>query len=256
MKMKWWIVVPPLAIAAMLVTGTTGCVSEPPQSLPHAQIGTPTNSAQSSAPADPSPKPAADPSPNGSLVIKPSTPTSSSKDSQAKKTKTAEVSQTAQKPPKTWPKESRKSDSREKASTKGFVEKTEKMTSPNFGKIIKSPENTIPKPPDYSDVAKGVAMGELEAQFAEYANNNWKQSGEVLVVGEPKVEDLVIDGVTTHRVYLCLDSSSLEVTESDGFVVTPKSAPGTRTALNIYDLQEQSGQLVVANHLFPEDPNC
>lgn len=168
----------------------------------------------------------------------------------------ARVIATDVKPPKTWPQKSRKSDAAEQAVTNGFIGKSESMTSPNFGKKLLSPETVVASPPDYTGVAKGAALGELEAQYMEYAASNWKQTGEILIVGEPKVEDLTIDDVVTHRVYLCIDSSGIQVTESDGFVVTPTAKPGTRTALNIYDLQEHEGQLLVVNHIFPEDPNC
>lgn len=254
MKMNWWNMVPPLAIASLLVLGVTGCVPQPPPSL--AQSETLPSPALPTPLEVSAPSPNAKPSPNTALTAQKSAPKSSSDPSLLAQAKPTKSTENPQKTPKTWPKKSRKSDAKEKSVTKGFVAKTEKMTSPNFDKGVGSPEITIPKPPDYSDVAKGVARGELEAQYAEYANNNWKQTGEVLVVGEPKVEDLFVNGIQTHRVYLCLDSSSLEVTESDGFVVTPKATPGTRTALNIYDLQDQNGQLVVANHFFPEDPNC
>lgn len=243
---------PRVLAGVLLLACLTGCVSQTPgptasdpaADLPAAGSAAPgsqrpvESSAQAAAPAEtmaPSAKPseAAEPSASPSQI--------SAKENKA---------------PKTWPKTSRASEASENAATDGFIGKTEQMTSPNFEKKLLDPQTAFPSPPDYSGIAIGAALGELEAQFTEYARNNWKQTGEVSIVGEPKVEDLLIDDVLTHRVYLCLDSSSIEVTEPDGFVVTAAEKSGTRTALNIYDLQEHEGQLLVADHLFPEDPNC
>lgn len=255
--MKWKQAIPLLAIAAVAVGGASGCVPQP--ASPAAGEAVSAQAASALSPklsADPA-RNAAVPSPSGAAASEPAAKTKNTE--AAKKASVhplAKPPASEAKAPKSWPKESRRGSASEKSAAGDFVEKAQQMTSPRFNRKTESPENTLPAPPDYRGVAAGVALGELQAQFLEYANNNWKQTGGVVVRGEPKVEDLKVDGVATHRVYLCLDSSAMQVTEQDGFVVTPKVAPGTRTALNVYDLQEREGQLVVVNHLFPEDPNC
>ncbi|MDQ0092661.1 hypothetical protein [Paeniglutamicibacter psychrophenolicus] len=257
MNKKWKGPLPLLVVAAVALAGSSGCVPQPgPGSLADgptvsATGGSPAPPAVSVAPSQKSAQPAAAQSPAPAAKTKATKPSATHPADPP-----AKPLANPGKPPKTWPKDSRASSEKEKSATDHFVAKTEQMTSPDFGKKDKEPNKALPKPPDYRSVATGAALGELQAQFTEYANNNWKQTGAVVVRGEPKVQDLTVDGVATHRVFVCLDSSALQVIEQDGFVVTPKAKPGTRTALNIYDLQEHDGQLVVVNHLFPEDPNC
>lgn len=242
-----------VVLAVSLMAGLSGCISEPPSSAepgtaPHPAGVEPSESAgelsakSTGRPLEPS--------------ARESGSSSKEEHSRSEQTTPSKISAETARQPKTWPEKSRKTDVDEDEAAEGFIAKTERMTSPNFGKKESNQEATLPSPPDYSGVAKGAALGELEAQFTEYANNNWQQTGETSIVGEPRVEDLIIDDVLTHRVYLCLDSSSIQITEPDGFIVTPKAEPGTRTALNIYDVQEHDGQLLVVDHLFPEDPDC
>lgn len=245
-----------VCVVTLLVAGLTGCVAQSP------------TSSATQATADPATAASASPNAKAPVASTGEAEGSSERSGQAAASdagaassasaslKPSKVSGKDHKPPKTWPKKSRKTEFKENAVTDGFIQKTAQMTSPNFGKKMLSEEAPIPTPPDYTGIAMGAALGELEAQFTEYVTNNWQQSGEISIVGEPKVEDLMIDDVLTHRVYMCLDSSDIQVTESDGFVVTAKTKPGTRTAVNIYDLQEHDGELLVVDHLFPEDPNC
>lgn len=262
-----------LAIAGITVAMSTGCVSQAVPSSSAAPTAEATTVPQASSAPVLITKPA--------KVARPSTKNSKSETKSATKPvapktggagqKTADPTVAAAKAtpspqpkastkenqtPKTWPKKSRSGKAVEKKATNAFVAETQQMSAPEATKKTELPNAPLPEPPDYKGIATGAALGELQAQFLEYANNNWQQTGEVIAVGEPKVEDLIVDGIATHRVFICLDSSSLQVSEPDGFVVTPKVPAGTRTALNIYDLREVDGQLVVVNHQFPEDPNC
>lgn len=109
--------------------------------------------------------------------------------------------------------------------------------------------------PDFSAIATGSALGELTAQFEEFQDNNWtlKGSPELAVKG---IEDLAVDGAALRRVSICVDSSAVELKDQDGLVLVAAAAPGTRTALNFYDLQEQNGTWLVVSHSFPDDPTC
>lgn len=257
MNMKWKQAVPLLAIAAIAAGGAAGCVPQPASFAAGEVVSAQASSVPSSElSADPARKSEVSSLSASSPSEQTANPTNTGTAKKAPMRPVAKPPASETKTPKSWPKESRRGSEKEKSATGDFVEKTQQMTSPGFSRKAESPDKPLPASPDYRGVAAGVALGELEAQFMEYANNNWKQTGGVVVLGEPKVEDLTVGGVETHRVYVCLDSSAMQVTEQDGFVVTPKVAAATRTALNVYDLQEREGQLVVVNHLFPEDPNC
>lgn len=206
----------------------------------------------STAPAESSPATAQDkdaeasekagtPSPSTPAAKKPS----SDKSAKDKKKGSAAV-------PDTWPapEKARAIAPAERSAVIEFVEHGTGISAKG-----EKPEKT-PEPPDYSGIAFGAAKGELEASFTEYLANGWTQTGEVQVVGEPKVEEIDQDGTLTQRVYICIDSSAIKVVEPDGHVVTPEAKPGTRTALNVYELQERDGKWLVVDHLFPNDPAC
>lgn len=116
-------------------------------------------------------------------------------------------------------------------------------------------EAAVPQAPDYSAIATGSALGELTAQFEEFQDNKWTLRGipELTVRG---VESLEVAGAAVRRVSICVDSSALELKDQDGRILVPAAGPGTRTALNYYDLQEQDGSWLVVSHSFPDNPNC
>jgi hypothetical protein len=109
--------------------------------------------------------------------------------------------------------------------------------------------------PDFSAIATGSALGELAAQFEEFQDNNWTLKGtpELQVKG---IENVEAGGVALRRVSICVDSSAVELKDQDGQILVAAAAPGTRTALNFYDLQEQNGTWLVVSHSFPDDPTC
>jgi hypothetical protein len=111
--------------------------------------------------------------------------------------------------------------------------------------------------PDFTGVARGAALGELQARFQEFQHNDWVVSGSVKATGTEKVVNVfLLDGVPTHRFSTCLDSSSVEIRDTSGAVVLAAAAPGTRTATNIYDIQQQAGKWVVVGHSFPNSAAC
>lgn len=113
-----------------------------------------------------------------------------------------------------------------------------------------------PAMPDFSGVARGAALGELHARFHEFQSNGWVVSGTAKVVGRDKVEAILVDGVPTHRVSSCVDSSGVVIRDISGVVILAASPAGTRTAINIYDIQQHNGKWLVVSHSFPDAAAC
>jgi hypothetical protein len=116
--------------------------------------------------------------------------------------------------------------------------------------------DALPPMPDFTGVAAGVALGELQARFDEFANNEWVQTGSIQVAGTERVEVVSIGGVPTHRFSTCVDSSGIEIRDSAGAVVLAAVPAGTRKAINTYDIQQQKGTWVVVGHSFPDSAAC
>lgn len=113
-----------------------------------------------------------------------------------------------------------------------------------------------PPMPDFTGAAFGAALGELQARFDEFAQNEWVQTGSISVTGTERVEVIRVAGVPTHRFSTCVDSSAIEIRDSAGVVVLAAAPAGTRKALNIYDIQQQKGTWVVVGHSFPDSAAC
>ena len=128
-----------------------------------------------------------------------------------------------------------------------------KVSAPVTPPGVEKPE---PVMPDFAAVARGSALGELQARFHEFQHNEWVQTGSVKVTGTGKVEVLLVDQVPTHRFSSCLDSSGVEIRDTAGAVVLPAAPPGTRTAINIFDIQQHDGKWVVVAHSFPDVAAC
>ena len=108
--------------------------------------------------------------------------------------------------------------------------------------------------PDLSQVATGAVLGELEATRAEFDTMGWTQVGTPVIaalrVVTPPTEAAPGDTV----VEACLDNSDVRIVDSAGNDVR---TPGTPTrSLNIYTLRWAEGRWLVAEHTFPNDPNC
>lgn len=115
---------------------------------------------------------------------------------------------------------------------------------------------TAPVAPDFSAVARGAALGELEAQNQEFSSNGWLQTGTVTVVGTPTVSTRNIDGKDLIVVTACLDSSAVNIIDDTGATVLAAEKAGTRKNLNTYEVQESDGTWLVVDHTFPDDPRC
>jgi hypothetical protein len=116
--------------------------------------------------------------------------------------------------------------------------------------------DTLPAMPNFTDVALGAALGELQARFDEFAHNEWMQTGSAVVTGKERVEVVRIGGVPTHRFSICIDSSAIEIRDTSGATVLAAVPPGTRTASNIYDIQQHNGKWLVVGHSFPDAAAC
>jgi hypothetical protein len=113
-----------------------------------------------------------------------------------------------------------------------------------------------PAKPQFTDVAIGAALGELQGRYDEYQHYGWAQTGSANLTGTERVEVVRIDGVPTHRFAICVDSSGVEVRDASGAVVLAAAPPGTRTATNIYDIQQHRGTWLVSGHSFPDAAAC
>lgn len=139
-----------------------------------------------------------------------------------------------------------------KQAVLGFIDTAASMQP---APVTTEDEDTV-SAPDYSGIAAGSALGELIAQFDEIQDNNWTQKGAARLAAVQGTDELTLDGKATRRVAICIDSSAVELMDQDGQVVLAAVAPGTRTALNYYDLQELDGSWRVVSHSFPDDPTC
>lgn len=135
--------------------------------------------------------------------------------------------------------------------TKGSQISTDKIAAPVPG---------TPRPPapdvDFTAVAHGSALGELEAKNQEFAFNGWQQSGTVQVVGTASTTTSIKDGAEQVSVTVCIDSSTVSVVDNTGATVLAADKPGTRKNLNTYIAQEVSGVWLVVEHTFPGDTSC
>ena len=113
-----------------------------------------------------------------------------------------------------------------------------------------------PAMPDFTGAAAGAALGELQGRFDEFAQNEWVQTGSVKVTGSERVEVVKIGGVPTQRFSTCIDSSAIEIRDAAGVLVLAPAPAGTRTAMNVYDIQQQKGTWVVVAHSFPNSAAC
>ncbi|MDR6414902.1 hypothetical protein [Pseudarthrobacter sulfonivorans] len=113
-----------------------------------------------------------------------------------------------------------------------------------------------PAKPNFTDVAIGAALGELQGRYDEYQHYGWVQTGSATLTGTERVEVVRVNGIPTHRFAICVDSSGVEVRDTSGAVVLAAARPGTRTANNIYDIQQHKGKWVVVGHSFPDVAAC
>jgi len=101
-------------------------------------------------------------------------------------------------------------------------------------------------------VAVDNAAEEYVASAAEYAQNGWHYEGTSTVVGSPKVAEGTYQGKRARFVEVCLDSSQVKTKDSAG----RELQNGGKRALNIYTLVESDGTWKIAQHDFPNNPDC
>lgn len=101
-------------------------------------------------------------------------------------------------------------------------------------------------------VAVDNAAEEYVASAAEYAQNGWHYEGTSTVVGSPKVAEGTYQGKRARFVEVCLDSSQVKTKDSAG----RELQSGGKRTLNIYTLVESDGTWKIAQHDFPNNPDC
>lgn len=143
-----------------------------------------------------------------------------------------------------------------KTAVAGFITKNGQISTEKIAAPVPGVSTAPPAAIDFSAVAYGSALGELEAQHQEFASNGWQQSGTVHAVGTAATASTVKDGTEQVSVTVCLDSSSVSVVDNTGATVLAAEKAGTRKNLNTYVVQEVSGAWLVVEHTFPGDSGC
>ena len=119
-----------------------------------------------------------------------------------------------------------------------------------------APGEPDPAKPTFTDVAIGAALGELQNRYDEYQHYGWVQTGSATLTGTERVEVIRVDGIPTHKFAICVDSSAVEIRDASGAVILAAAPTGTRTATNIYDIQQHKGTWLVSGHSFPDAAAC
>ncbi len=121
-------------------------------------------------------------------------------------------------------------------------------TSTSFGQLSEETQKKI------DEVATGSAADEFKSSALEYGINGWTQEGTSTVVGKPKLTDTTFNHQPAKLLEVCLDSSNVKVKDQAGNVLTDTQGP--RRSLNIFTLVNADGQWKIANHEFPNNPDC
>lgn len=121
-------------------------------------------------------------------------------------------------------------------------------TSTGFGQLSEKTENKI------NEVATGNAADEFKSSALEYGINGWSQEGTSTAVGEPKLTDTEFNGQPAKLLEVCLDSSNVKVKDQAGNILNDTG--DSRRSLNIFTLVNVDGQWKIANHDFPNNPDC
>lgn len=120
--------------------------------------------------------------------------------------------------------------------------------------INPTPSGTPGSLPDLRRVATGAVLDELEATRAEFDAMEWTQTGTPSIVDLRIVSPPSDESPTDAVVEVCLDNSDVRILDSSGADVRTEGTP-TRS-LNIYTLRWTESRWLVAEHTFPDDPNC
>ena len=143
-----------------------------------------------------------------------------------------------------------------KTAVAGFINEAGQIATDSPAAPTPGVPASAPAEVDFTAVAAGVALGELEAQHQEFASNGWQQSGTVTVVGTPAVTTQGQGADQRITVVVCLDSSAVQLVDNTGATVLKAEKAGTRKNLNNYVVQEVDGKWLVIDHSFPDDPHC
>ena len=143
-----------------------------------------------------------------------------------------------------------------KTAVAGFINEAGQIATDSPAAPTPGVPASAPAEVDFTVVAAGVALGELEAQHQEFASNGWQQSGTVTVVGTPAVTTQGQGLDQRITVVVCLDSSAVQLVDNTGATVLKAEKAGTRKNLNNYVVQEVDGKWLVIDHSFPDDPHC
>lgn len=103
----------------------------------------------------------------------------------------------------------------------------------------------------FTDIAADSYASELEAQWAELAENGWS------IEGEQRIDDLEIvslDG-TQATVAACIDASDVTMVDASGETIGADRARAPR-AQHLFTLTREDGIWRVADRTFPDDPSC
>ncbi len=144
------------------------------------------------------------------------------------------------------PAETQPPDEEVRVAVDGFTEAAEALTAASSEKESFAA---------LEQLAAGPALLELQSQADEIKANDWSLEGRAAVDDVKVVEALEAkDGRV--RVEACIDSSAVVLTDQDGATIQPVVPPGTRRALNIYDLEKRDDAWIVVDHSFPDDADC
>lgn len=154
--------------------------------------------------------------------------------------------------PKTLPPTYRKAHANESKAITSFLEGA--ATSGEPSKKSQGDQKRAAKEAEseFDDNAAGTALKELQSEYVNNAVNGRTVTGKPVIKGTPRTVDLK-DGKS--RIFVCLDSSAVEVKVGKA-VENPASAPGTRTAVHVYDMRKKGDRYVVERHSFTNDPSC
>ncbi|RKW70656.1 hypothetical protein [Galactobacter caseinivorans] len=154
--------------------------------------------------------------------------------------------------PKTLPPTYRKAHAEESKAITSFLDGA--ATSGEPSKKSQGDQKRAAKEAEseFDDNAAGTALKELQSEYVNNAVNGRTVTGKPVIKGTPRTVDLK-DGKS--RIFVCLDSSAVEVKVGKA-VENPASAPGTRTAVHVYDMLKKGDRYVVERHSFTNDPSC
>lgn len=136
----------------------------------------------------------------------------------------------------------------------GFLDRIPAVINPTIQSGSEPPTSGADALPDLSTVATGAVLGELQATAAEFAAMGWTQQGIPAIVDLRVLQAPSPTSPTDAVVEACLDNTDARIVDETGRDVRPPDTP--KRSLNIYVLRLVGDAWLVAQHSFPDDPNC